>query len=190
MLLGEFFLADLLRFGKSQPEHVYRISRVPDHLRVSRGALLVIDCCHVAAAAFLEIISHGASLTLDPSWHQGLTSISTVLACRAHVWCRSISWNTRPSSLHLQARLITAWLVRIVFGDHSTDLFLRAATRLRVFTSQFAVTQACRIANDEMARIVARFPRRLIGVALIPTTTEEASRRSPQRSRRSTDRTP
>lgn len=67
MFLGEIFLADLLRLGKSPPEHVYRIPRVPDHLRVSRGALLVIDCSHVAAGASLEMISHGASLTLDPS---------------------------------------------------------------------------------------------------------------------------
>ncbi|CAN0576001.1 unnamed protein product, partial [Ectocarpus sp. 12 AP-2014] len=34
--------------------------------------------------------------------------------------------------------------------------------------------EACRIANDDMARVVARFPDRLIGVALIPTTTEQA----------------
>ncbi|CAN0255716.1 unnamed protein product [Scytosiphon promiscuus] len=33
--------------------------------------------------------------------------------------------------------------------------------------------EACRIANDEMAKVVARYPDRLIGVALIPTTTEE-----------------
>eukprot|EP00903_Cladosiphon_okamuranus_P006883 g6703.t1 len=34
--------------------------------------------------------------------------------------------------------------------------------------------EACRIANNEMAQVVARYPDRLIGVALIPTTTEQA----------------
>ncbi|CAM9996423.1 unnamed protein product [Ascophyllum nodosum] len=34
--------------------------------------------------------------------------------------------------------------------------------------------QACRVANDEMAKVVARYPDRFIGVALIPTITEQA----------------
>lgn len=33
--------------------------------------------------------------------------------------------------------------------------------------------QACRIANNAMAEVVDRYPDRLIGVALIPTSTEE-----------------
>ncbi|CAM9201755.1 unnamed protein product [Discosporangium mesarthrocarpum] len=34
--------------------------------------------------------------------------------------------------------------------------------------------QACRLANDEMAKVVALYPERFVGVALIPTTTEQA----------------
>ena len=33
--------------------------------------------------------------------------------------------------------------------------------------------KACRVANDEMAKVVARYPDRFIGVALIPTITEQ-----------------
>lgn len=35
--------------------------------------------------------------------------------------------------------------------------------------------KACRIANDEMAKVIARYPDRFIGVALIPTTTEKVA---------------
>ncbi|CAB1120000.1 unnamed protein product [Ectocarpus sp. CCAP 1310/34] len=44
----------------------------------------------------------------------------------------------------------------------------------RLHADETKALEACRIANDEMARVVARFPDRLIGVALIPTTTEQA----------------